>query len=52
MNTKLLDGDAILAKYAEQKPVCVNYVEMREELLALADENAQLRSELFGQSIK
>ncbi len=36
MNTKVLNTAAILAKYPNKKPVCLNYIEIRDELLALA----------------
>jgi len=46
MKIGLMNRDAILAKYPESKPVCLNYVEMRSELLALCLENERLQKRL------
>ena len=46
MNTKVLNTAAIMAKYPEEKPVCINYADMRGELLALAEENLRLEKRL------
>jgi hypothetical protein len=52
MNTQVLDKSAILAKYPEKKPICLNYAVMREELLTLAEENEALRSTHTEQAVK
>jgi hypothetical protein len=44
MNKEILSRSAVLAKYPETKPICLNYAAMRAELLALAEENEVLRS--------
>ncbi len=46
MNTSVLDRNAILAKYPNKKPVCLNYIEMRDELLALAAAKASMPREV------
>ena len=46
MNTDVLDRTAILAKYPNKKPVCLNYIEMRDELLALAAAKASMPREV------
>jgi hypothetical protein len=46
MNTEILDMSAILAKYPEKKPICLNYAEMRGELIALAEEKRRLEKKL------
>ncbi len=46
MNTDVLDRTAILAKYPNKKPVCLNYIEMRDELLALAAAKAGMPREV------
>ena len=46
MKTYLLNKPAILEKYPEQKPLCLNYAVIRSELIALAEENERLYSRL------
>lgn len=44
MNTGLLNRDTFAERYPEQKPVCLNYATVREDMLALIEEIEALRS--------
>ena len=46
MNADPLNYDAILAKYPEQKPVCLNYVDTRKDIIALTEEILRLQKRL------
>jgi hypothetical protein len=43
MKREYIDKDALVAKYPEQKPICLNYATVREDLIALIEENEALR---------
>ena len=46
MNTTIMNKAAILEKYPEGKPICLNYSIIRSELLTLAEENLRLEKRL------
>ncbi len=46
MNTTIMNKAAILEKYPEEKPICLNYSIIRRELLTLAQENLRLEKRL------
>jgi len=46
MNIQIIEMDAILEKYPEQKPICLNYKEIRDELIALSSENSRLQKRI------
>lgn len=45
MKTEPLNKDTFLENYPEQKPVCLSYTVVREDMLALIEENEALRSQ-------
>ena len=43
MKAVLIDRDTFMERYPEQKPVCLNYAIVREDMLALIEETEALR---------
>ena len=43
MKAAIISKHDFLAQYPEQKPVCLNYATVREDMLALIEENEALR---------
>ena len=43
MRTGPIIYEAIMARYLEQKPICLNYATVREDIIALIEENEALR---------
>ena len=42
MKTGPIIYEAIMARYPEQKPICLNYATVREDIIALIEENKAL----------
>jgi len=43
MKSTLLDRETFTQRYPEQKPICLNYATVREDMLALIEEVDALR---------
>lgn len=46
MKTGPLNKDTFAERYPEKKPVCLNYATVREDMLALIEENESLNTQL------